>query len=600
MSDLAANKQPLINAANPLAISSVNLLQDALDAKQPLLSDVAGSGVSLKLGTKLRKAYGTNGISVSHFSNPFDLDDVRTGQLEISAEPLNTAITALQHKTGGLSSTGFQTGSYTTYASGNLTAQTITTTGTISTPLIQAPEANVELSIRNFNNVACLSLSNATAWVHFQAGLTTGMASTSEANVPTRFLLLSHDIGMQFRCATNYSLGLTETGATVTGNLAVNGNCNITGTLTVNGQNINQAQQSTGPIAIADVTDLSTQLASKQSTLTSSSLVTVGTLTCARIKPASGTLSIADSNSVERLGVSAGSIVCSAPVSAPSIEIAGSAIVGSSLFAPQLYLAGVDISTTLAAKQATLTTTSALSVASVSLTGTGDVATAISGKQSALTTSSAVSVASVQASTGMLITGGRGGVASWGAELRVVSSNSSVIHAPPQIQWGVGGEDRCSFEYNYLGYLSHFWRASAANPWNESSRVTSTNKWTFFAGIVTPSDARLKQDIEDLPAQECLDVLRQVSAKSYRRSDLSETTRRIGYIAQDVETALNPRPSLANTNVLDTILREVTPGTTETLLTMSYDRMSVILWQCTRAMLTRIEALEQQLEQLSA
>ena len=117
---------------------------------------------------------------------------------------------------------------------------------------------------------------------------------------------------------------------------------------------------------------------------------------------------------------------------------------------------------------------------------------------------------------------------------------------------------------------------------------------------MTPSDARLKQDIEDLPAQECLDVLRQVSAKSYRRSDLSETTRRIGYIAQDVETALNPRPSLANTNVLDTILREVTPGTTETLLTMSYDRMSVILWQCTRAMLTRIEALEQQLEQLSA
>ena len=161
----------------------------------------------------------------------------------------------------------------------------------------------------------------------------------------------------------------------------------------------------------------------------------------------------------------------------------------------------------------------------------------------------------------------------------------------------MGGEDRVSFEYNYLGYLSHFWRAAAANPWTKSSRVTSTNKWTFFSGITTPSDARLKDDIEDLPSQECLDVLRQVSAKSYRRKDLAETTRRIGYIAQDAENALGP--SLANTNVVDTILREIAPGTTETLLTLSYDRMSVILWQCTRAMLARIEQLEQRVAQLS-
>ena len=128
--------------------------------------------------------------------------------------------------------------------------------------------------------------------------------------------------------------------------------------------------------------------------------------------------------------------------------------------------------------------------------------------------------------------------------------------------------------------------------------MTSTNKWTFFSGIVTPSDQRLKDDIQDLPPDQCLDVLRQVSAKSYRRKDLAETTRRIGYIAQDAQNALGP--SLANTNVLDTILREIAPGTTETILTMSYDRMSVILWQCTRAMLTRIEALEQRVEQLSA
>ena len=49
---------------------------------------------------------------------------------------------------------------------------------------------------------------------------------------------------------------------------------------------------------------------------------------------------------------------------------------------------------------------------------------------------------------------------------------------------------------------------------------------------------------------------------SYRRNDLPETTRRIGFIAQDAEAALGP--SLANTNVTDQIERELSPGTTET------------------------------------
>ncbi len=92
-----------------------------------------------------------------------------------------------------------------------------------------------------------------------------------------------------------------------------------------------------------------------------------------------------------------------------------------------------------------------------------------------------------------------------------------------------------------------------------------------------------------------MDVLRQVSAVSYRRNDLSETTRRVGFIAQDVEAALGP--SLANTNITDEILREISPGTTETLKTLAYDRTAVILWQCTRFLLARVEALEARLAQ---
>ena len=69
-----------------------------------------------------------------------------------------------------------------------------------------------------------------------------------------------------------------------------------------------------------------------------------------------------------------------------------------------------------------------------------------------------------------------------------------------------------------------------------------------------------------------------------------EIYRRICYIAQSVEAALGP--SIANTNVIDHIEREISPGTTETLKTLAYDRMAVILWQCTRSLLARVEALE--------
>ena len=208
--------------------------------------------------------------------------------------------------------------------------------------------------------------------------------------------------------------------------------------------------------------------------------------------------------------------------------------------------------------------------------------TALSGNQNSLSASSAVSVATVAASTGLTVTGGRGGVSTNGALLRVVSANSSILNAPPGLYWGVNNEDHQVFEYNYLGFC-HFWRSSAASAWSESARVTTNNKWTFWSGITVPSDSRLKDEVRDLPSDECLDVLRQVSAKSYHRNDLSESTRRIGFLAQDAEAALGP--SLANTNVVDSIEREVSPGVTQTLMTLSYDRMAVILWQCTRSAL---------------
>ena len=78
------------------------------------------------------------------------------------------------------------------------------------------------------------------------------------------------------------------------------------------------------------------------------------------------------------------------------------------------------------------------------------------------------------------------------------------------------------------------------------------------------------------------------------RNDLSETSRRIGFLAQDAEAALGP--SLAGTNVVGEIAREVQGGATEDLKTRSYERVSVILWQSCRSLLARVQALEARLE----
>ena len=119
-------------------------------------------------------------------------------------------------------------------------------------------------------------------------------------------------------------------------------------------------------------------------------------------------------------------------------------------------------------------------------------------------------------------------------------------------------------------------------------------QWNFTQGIIAPSDSRLKDEVRDLPEEECLRVLRQVSAKSYLRNDLPASSRRIGFIAQEAEAALGP--SIAGTNVIGKMTREVSGGTKD-LKTLSYERMSVIPWQCTRSLLAWVEALEAKLAQ---
>ena len=111
----------------------------------------------------------------------------------------------------------------------------------------------------------------------------------------------------------------------------------------------------------------------------------------------------------------------------------------------------------------------------------------------------------------------------------------------------------------------------------------------FFFGTNAASDRVLKDDIRDMPDDEALSLLRAVSAKTYTRKDIGDNKRRAGFIAQDFE---NVPESLGENFVRTTAYSVERGGPEQEILTLDYDRTSVVLWQCCRSLLARVEALE--------
>ncbi len=84
-------------------------------------------------------------------------------------------------------------------------------------------------------------------------------------------------------------------------------------------------------------------------------------------------------------------------------------------------------------------------------------------------------------------------------------------------------------------------------------------------------------------------MLRQVSAKTYTRIDLPDSGPRLGFIAQDVLAAC---PSTWSNLVGTAQYAREQGGSGTEIRTLDYARLSAVLWQCMRSLLTRVEALE--------
>ena len=125
----------------------------------------------------------------------------------------------------------------------------------------------------------------------------------------------------------------------------------------------------------------------------------------------------------------------------------------------------------------------------------------------------------------------------------------------------------------------------------------TTGSWTHYKGLAAASDRSLKDEIQDASTEQCLTMLRQVSAKTYTRKDLTNNGPRLGFIAQDVEAACPPLWS--NVVTTSTYKWAEAPQGAE-IKVLDYARLTSVLWQCSRSLLARVETLEAQVVQLSA
>ena len=152
------------------------------------------------------------------------------------------------------------------------------------------------------------------------------------------------------------------------------------------------------------------------------------------------------------------------------------------------------------------------------------------------------------------------------------------------------------FELSWLGF-AHWYRPNASTAWTQSLNITSAGHWSFLRGHSDASDQSLKSSPQDASTTDCLNMLRQVSARTYRRLDMPDSGPRLGFIAQEIHAAC---PS-AWTNIVGTTnYRWDGNGEGGEIRTLDYARLTAVLWQCTRSLLARVETLEERVAQLSA
>ena len=114
--------------------------------------------------------------------------------------------------------------------------------------------------------------------------------------------------------------------------------------------------------------------------------------------------------------------------------------------------------------------------------------------------------------------------------------------------------------------------------------IYSSNATAPNGSFVSNSDKKLKDDIQDLDKDICLDILENINAKTYKRNDMNNE-KRVGFISNEFDEKLNDDMR----NIIGSLKDDNGEHKTTTL---DYARLTTILWSVCQQLNERIKALE--------
>ena len=188
-----------------------------------------------------------------------------------------------------------------------------------------------------------------------------------------------------------------------------------------------------------------------------------------------------------------------------------------------------------------------------------------------------------------------------------ISANTNLDNHSLSIRSHIVSRAQAQINLEYASGSNHIlWANNASyamytpNPateisWYNSAGVAlkaSANSLNCVCGgsIAQNSDRRCKDRIEDADTESCQHLLKNVSARTYQRTDFQTDKTRLGFVSQELLDALPAGGEFQNLVV--PYSHEEADGSKAEYYGIDYARISCVLWTVVRSLTARIEALE--------
>ena len=144
------------------------------------------------------------------------------------------------------------------------------------------------------------------------------------------------------------------------------------------------------------------------------------------------------------------------------------------------------------------------------------------------------------------------------------------------------------FQFNYYTHVKH--NGGVQEFFGSTGKTTVCLKVSQYSqnitinGISYFSDRSVKNNIEDIDENECMNLLENIKPKTYERSDLNNQ-KRVGFIANDFNDLLN--------DDMKSIVESIKDNNGDhQLYGLDYPKLTTILWSVCQQLNERIKALE--------